>query len=205
MTVYSKSYPAPEVNKNEILRYAGVKETSAQISELMEECLTLCLGSFSYNVCYMNLPIKHLDDGLDLGFCVTDSKSLEKNLKGCDSIILFAATVGSGLDRLIARHSVTSPAKAFMLQAIGAERIEALCNTFNAEISQEVKAHCKLTSPRFSAGYGDFPLEFQKNICEALDCQRKIGVTLQESLIMLPTKSVTAIIGIKNQETRDES
>ena len=62
------------------------------------------------------------------------------------------------------------------------------------EISNE-----KTTVPRFSAGYGDFSLEFQRNICDALDCQRKIGITLQESLIMLPTKSVTAIIGIKNR------
>ena len=197
MTVYTKSYPAPEINKKEILRYAGVKEASLEISELIEECLALCHDSLSYNVCYITLPIKHCEGSIDLGFCVTDSKSLKKNLDGCDSVVLFAATIGSGIDRLIARYSVVSPSKAFMLQAIGAERIEALCNVFNAEISNE-----KTTVPRFSAGYGDFSLEFQRNICDALDCQRKIGITLQESLIMLPSKSVTAIIGIKTGDKR---
>ena len=205
MTVYTKSYPAPEIDRKEILRYAGVKEATAEICALMEECLTLCADSLSYNVCYMSLPIKVSCESIDLGFASVSSSCLKKNLLGCDSIVLFAATLGSALDRLITRYGALSPSKAFMLQAIGAERIEALCNTFNREISAEAKADGKGTAPRFSAGYGDFPLEYQKEICEVLDCQRKIGITLQKSLIMLPTKSVTAIIGIKNQERRDES
>jgi len=199
MTVYTKSYSAPEINKNEILRYAGVKEATTEISALMEECLELSLGAISYKVCYITLPIKHYSDCIDLGFAKTNSDSLRKNLDGCDTIVLFAATLGSGLDRLITRYGVISPSKAFMLQAIGAERIEALCSVFNAEITGEAKANGRISVPRFSAGYGDFPLEIQKDICNALDCQRKIGITLQKSLIMLPTKSVTAIIGIKNR------
>ena len=197
MTVYTKSYAAPAVNDKEILRYAGVVTPTEEISELMAECLEIALGALSYNVCFAQFPIKHLPDGIDFGFASTNSVCLKKNLSECESVILFAATVGSGLDRLIARYSVISPAKAFMLQAIGAERIEALCNAFNQEISAEAN-----TSPRYSAGYGDLPLEFQREIFKALDCQRKIGVTLQESLIMLPSKSVTAIIGIKTGDKK---
>ena len=205
MSVYIKSYEPPKINEREILRYAGVTVTTEEIRALLDECLALCLECVSYNVCYTVLTITRNAHHIDLGFGVTDSKALAKNLEGCDSIVLFAATLGNGLDRLIARYSALAPSKAFMLQAIGAERIEALCDAFNREISRELKNQSKLTKPRFSAGYGDFPLEFQWDICRVLDTQRKIGVTLQESLVMLPTKSVTAIIGIKNQETRDES
>ena len=205
MSVYVKSYAPPRINEKEILRYAGVGANTEEIRTLMNECLTLCLECLSYNVCYTFLPIKRNADGIDLGFAVTNSKSLKKNLDGCHSIVLFAATLGSGLDRLIARYSALAPSKAFMLQAIGAERIEALCNEFNQEIADELKKQGKLTAPRFSAGYGDFPLGLQRDICRVLDVQRKTGITLQESLIMLPTKSVTAIIGIKNQEIKDES
>ena len=205
MSVYVKNYLPPEINKKEILRYAGVTAATNDVRILMDECLALCLDSISYNVCYSILPITCDAERINLGFAVTDSKALAKNLGGCDSIVLFVATLGSGLDRLIARYSALSPSKAFMLQAIGAERIEALCDTFNQEITSELNNRSKITVPRFSAGYGDLPLELQKDICRVLDCQRKIGVALQESLVMLPTKSVSAIIGIKDQETRDES
>ena len=90
-----------------------------------------------------------------------------------------------------------SPAKALIFQAIGAERIEALCEAFARDIHDRCGKIGAATGPRFSPGYGDLPLDIQKNIFAALDCPRKIGLSLNESLLMSPTKSVTAIIGIK--------
>ena len=49
--------------------------------------------------------------------------------------------------------------------------------------------------PRFSPGYGDLPLALQREVFAALDCPRRIGLTLSDSLLMSPTKSVTALIG----------
>ena len=133
---------------------------------------------------------------LDLGFTVTHSRDLQKNLKGCCRIILFGATVGLELDRLIARYGRLSPSKALCFQAIGAERIESLCNVFNDEIDEIFREQGMYTRPRFSPGYGDLPINMQKDIFAALDCPRKIGLSLNESLLMSPSKSVTAIIGI---------
>ena len=197
MTVLTKSYAPPEINKSEILRYAQVSAPTKEILSLMEECISLAEQSITYRVCYAEFPLNIKENVIDMQFARTSSNDLQKNLHGCDSVILFAATLGNGLDRLIAKYGSLSPSKAFMLQAIGAERIEALCNTFNDDIKSEVIAKGKVTCPRFSAGYGDLPLEFQREIFIALDCPRKIGLTLNESLLMSPTKSVTAIIGIK--------
>ena len=83
-----------------------------------------------------------------------------------------------------------------MLQAVGAERIEALCDLFNGEITEKKRAEGLYTRPRFSPGYGDLPLELQKDIFDVLDCPRQIGLTLNQSLLMSPSKSVTAIIGV---------
>ena len=77
-------------------------------------------------------------------------------------------------------------------QAIGAERIESLCDAFCAEREAEGLR----LRPRFSPGYGDLPLELQRDLFRGLDCSRKIGLTLNESLLMSPSKSVTAIAGI---------
>ena len=52
------------------------------------------------------------------------------------------------------------------------------------------------TNFRFSPGYGDMPLQTQSVLLAALDAQRKLGITLSKSLLMTPTKSVTAVIGL---------
>ena len=190
--VYVKSYPAPAFNQKEILRYAGVKQSTAELTALVLECIQELDGILSYKVCFAEYPVKVLEDSIDLSFAVVRSKDLAKNLKDCKRCILFSATVGIGIDRLIAKYNVLSPTKALIFQAIGAERIESLCELFTDEIKEKYTT----VRPRFSAGYGDLPLEMQKDIFTALDCSKKIGVTLNESLLMSPSKSVTAIIGI---------
>lgn len=50
--------------------------------------------------------------------------------------------------------------------------------------------------PRFSPGYGDFPLSAQKEILDGLEAGKRIGITLTEGYLMMPSKSVTAVIGV---------
>lgn len=195
-TVFLKSFAPPPVDRLEVLRYAGVKEPSPETEALLDDSLQEAEGVFSYAVCYREFPVSFCDGVCDLSFAKTESKDLFKNLSGSTSVVLFAATVGITLDRLVSRYSKISPARALMLNAIGAERIESLCNAFNQEITKEKKALGLFTTPRFSPGYGDLPLALQKDIFAVLDCPRKIGLTLNESLIMSPTKSVTALIGV---------
>ena len=193
MAVSVKTFAAPPVNRREALRYAGVKQSTPEVEALLEECLGLLSGKLRYQVCWAQFPIERGEDGLNLGFVKTDSHDLSVNLEGCDSLILFAATIGMEIDRLIARESRLSPARAHMLQAVGVERIESLCDAFNEEITQAYGP----TRPRFSPGYGDVSLQMQRDVMRALGCSRQIGIALNENLMMSPTKSVTAIIGIR--------
>ena len=121
------------------------------------------------------------------------SKSLINNLKDCDEVIVFAATAGLMIDRLIAKYAVISPVRSLMLHSIGAERVEALCDSFCDKIATELK--CNL-APRFSPGYGDLPLVLQKDILHLLNANNTIGIGLNTSLLLSPTKSVTAFAGI---------
>lgn len=194
MTVYTKSYTAPPINKGEILRYAGVRGEAKDVEALLDECLAET-GELIYKVCYTEFPIVR-GDLLDLGFTKTHSRTAKKSLDGCDNVVVFGATVGLAIDRLIAKYSLLSPAKALLFQAIGAERIESLCDLFCSDMAND-----RAIRPRFSAGYGDLPLEVQKDIFAVLGCEKNIGVTLNGSLLMSPTKSVTAIFGVKNENT----
>ena len=203
MMIYTKNYPAPELNERECLRYAGTtpQAISAEERTLFESCLAEVGNKLTYKVCWGRFPVKRGENILDFGFLQTDSKALMKNLEGCEEVIVFAATIGLEIDRSIRRYTNLSPAKALFFQSIGAERIESLCDTF----CDELKGDGLQLRPRFSPGYGDLPLELQKDIFRVLDCPRKIGLSLNESLLMSPSKSVTAIIGIGRGEAEAEN
>ncbi len=201
--ILTKSFAEPELDMGEVFRYLGCGgERPKDVGALIEKCAAMVKGRLQYRVCYKSFPISFSKDeegnaiSVDLGFAKTESKALIKNLSSCNEIILFAATVGIEIDRLIAKYSNISQPEAVCLQAVGSERIEALCDAFNDEIKLELEQKGFYTKPRFSPGYGDLPLSIQKEVFAALDCSRKIGLTLNESLLMSPSKSVTAIIGI---------
>ena len=192
-TILTKTYSAPPIDEKEILRYAGGIDDDNTI-KLLNECINEVLDCITYKVCYCELPVKTNGDLCDFGLFNVQSKNLTINLSGCNSVIIFGATIGIGIDRLITKYSHISPAKALMLQAFGAERIEALCDDFCKDIQNTLKIQLK---PRFSAGYGDLPLDTQKQIFSLLNLPKNIGLTLNDSLLMSPTKSVTAFIGIQ--------
>lgn len=186
-----KTYENLPVNEKEIMRYMGCPKPDPQTAELIRDCLSECLGILKYKVCFDKFTISVSENSVEFPFAKADSASLFRHLSGFSDAIVFAATVGIELDRLIMKYSRLSPSRAVCFQAIGAERIEALCDAFCGELDFAVK------SPRFSPGYADFPLQFQTEIFKALDCPRKIGLSLNSALLMSPTKSVTAIVGVK--------
>ncbi len=188
--------PLPPVDRREVLRYAGVRgEGSEAEHALFVYAEEAALPILSPRLCYGVFPIRRMEAGMDLGFCTTDSQSAQKRLDGCEKVLVFAATLGVSLDRLIARESVASPARALFLQALGAERIEALCDAFE----RDLRARGWSLRERFSPGYGDLPLQLQADIFRALDCAHRIGLGLNASLSMSPSKSVTALVGVERE------
>lgn len=185
------------VDKQEILRYAGVRGESNETDSLLESCLALAAPVLTPQLIYTEIPVSQVgEDGLDLCFATVHSKALAKRLSGCRRAIVFAATVGIRFDRLLARYSLLSPTKALLLDAIGNERVEAFCNAFEASLYQELIQKGSRLRPRFSPGYADLPIFFQKEIFSVLECEKTIGLFLGEQMLMSPSKSVTAIIGI---------
>jgi hypothetical protein len=186
-----KEFCAPKVNMKEILRYAGDKE----IESIALECIADAEKVLSYRVCYSVVNVSVNGEEVDMEFTRVHSKDLAKNLSGCNKAVVFAATVGIGIDRLISKYVRVSPSRAFCFQAVGSERVETLCDEFENEVKKELLRPEMFSRPRFSPGYGDLSLEIQKEIFALLDCPRKIGVSLGDSLLMTPSKSVTAIMG----------
>lgn len=188
---------ATSIDRSETLRYLGYKRQDMPtegISSLLDECENLILDVQDLKAVYGIYGIS-LGQPLDLGFAEVNSLDLEKNLSDCNRIILFVATAGIGVDRLIAKYSRLSPVRAAVLQAMGAALVESWCDKLHASFTSEYGAN----KSRFSCGYGDLPLTLQRDIFAALDVTKCLGITLSDNCFMTPSKSVTAIIGIKEQ------
>ena len=194
--IRTEIFEAPLWDRREIMRYARIRGADDSFDKLIDACIAEAEPALSYRVCYTVLDVKLADGMLHFGTVSTGSATIRKAVKDAEQILLFAATVGAPYDRLIQRYSKLSPSKALILQAIGAERVEGLCDAFCAKMSAELNASGKRLARRVSPGYGDIPLEMQRDIFTLLDCPRKIGLTLDESLLMSPSKSVTALCGI---------
>ena len=188
-----KKYAPPPVDMGEILRYMGCAKENDDALNIAKECLEMCKDVLTYCVCFDEFPISHCDNGVVFPFAKVTSLSLLKHLKEYENAVIFAGTIGIGLDRFILKYSRISPSYALAFQAIGAERIEALCDAF----CEDLRSQKDKTSKRFSPGYSDLPLQFQTEIFKVLDCNKRLGISLNSALLMSPSKSVTAIIGVK--------
>ena len=100
------------------------------------------------------------------------SKSLSRNLKGCRQVVLFGATLGAGVDRLMRRISLTDMARAVILQSCAAAMLEEYCDECQKKIATELEEEHLYLRPRFSPGYGDFDIcyqEIEKNLGKMYD------------------------------------
>lgn len=199
--IYEPDMAALKLNKSEIYRYLGHKQgmdISCEVSAMVEEVLETVLKNSVPKVCYKRFDVK-IEDEIDFGFLQVKSEELARNLAECAETVIFAATIGIFTDRQIQKESLLSPAKACVYQAVGATVIEAVCDDFNEWLLQEEAKKGNVLKPRYSPGYGDVALLVQKDICRELETAKHIGITLTDSMLMIPEKSVTAFIGIKKK------
>ncbi len=161
-------------------------------NETINECKIELLKVVDCKYAYVEVPIELLENNIvDLGFVKVKSSNLYNNLLGCKSAFVFSVTLGIGVDRLLAKFNVSSPSKHFITDGISSAFAESFCDYVDKMIGENKK-----TKPRFSPGYGDLPIEIQPEILTVLSADKTLGITLNESYLMTPVKSITAIMGV---------
>lgn len=128
---------------------------------------------------------------------VLSGNTANKMLAQCKSAALLACTIGAGFDSMLRAEQVRDMAGAVILDACGSALVESGCDAAEIELSNRFSE--KFLTDRFSPGYGDLPLSLQPDICSALDSVRRLGLTVTDSLLLNPVKSVTAVIGISQK------
>lgn len=187
-----------ELRQKEIYRFLGYQKItpSPEVDEWIKECVEKMQKAATPRCFYKSFPVRQTaPDITEIAGLSIKSKNLYKNLEGCDHAYMFAATVGIGIDMLIKRSELTSLMEASIYQAAGAEMVESFADSEVKIIRESEAASGYTLRPRFSPGYGDLPLALQSDFARILDMQKWCGITLTETLLMVPSKSITAFIG----------
>ena len=187
-----------ERREKEAVRYLGFGKNTAD-----ERTLTMirdCFAELEHtagprSICRIFEMGKTEDGKISIGKLEIESRSLSRNLQGCDRIVLFGATLGAETDRLLTRASLTDMAKAVVLQACAAAYLEEYCDECQRKIGEEMEREGRYLRPRFSPGYGDFDIRYQEPLMQMLDCAKTIGLTMTDNYMMTLTKSGTAVTG----------
>ena len=193
-----------EIDPKEVARYLSYR--SQQPDETVRTLISQCIDEVNEAadpkfVC-ARFPLSRSDDqGFQAATLHFTSISLQRNLAGCREVYLFAATLGIAIDTLIRRTTMMDAAKGLVMQAAAAAAIEAYCDSENDKLKHQAESEGLYLRPRFSPGYGDLSLDVQRDFLRVLQTQKHIGLTLTDSGLMVPIKSVTALIGISDIPT----
>lgn len=192
-----------DIRTKEAVRYLGYgknavdDKTLQEIQDSFRELERLADKKSIYRI--FELSLKD-ENELKIGNVEIYSRNLRTNLKDCKQVVLFAATLGAEVDRLIRKMQVVDMAKAVVMQACAATLLEEYCDELQQKIAEHMQEQGKYIRPRFSPGYGDFSIQHQKAVLAMLEASKRIGVTMTDSYMLTPTKSVTAVIGIGDTE-----
>ena len=145
------------------------------------------------------LELKRGESGLYAGALPLEGKDIAAHLEGCTHALLFGATLGAGVDALLRRTQVLDMAEAVVLDAAANVLIEEYADRAEEELRQTMRGAGFFMTGRFSPGYGDFPISVQRELIRLLDGPGKIGLTVGESFLMSPHKSITAVLGLADR------
>ena len=176
-----------EINLMELRARLGYDFSLSEVEPYIKQIKDCALFKYAYRI----LPLTIENSSVRIGETTVVSTSLSKVLHGCRNVVLLAVTTDTGVDRAITRAHYKSSAECFILDAVASAYIESFADYVDDIISQGLD-----TTKRFSPGYSDFPLEYQVALLEYLDA-KKIGIDLTDKLLMVPTKSITAVLGVK--------
>lgn len=201
LRVAREAYSISSVDRQEVLRYLGYhgQTLSGELDGRIDAVVASCLKIAKPRATIAAFPVQSVSpnevilDGCTLRLTGHD---IADHLKDATQVALFAATLGMDVDRELRRLSLTDALEQVVFDSAATALVERAADAANAHIRAYAAGIGAFTSWRFSPGYGDLPLSIQGDFLRTIDATRQLGITLTPSNLMVPTKSVTAVVGI---------
>ena len=188
-----------QVPLREVLHFLGWRGTpvDAPLLAQIRDLCDLAVREVRPRMAERRFPLA--PDGSLAGTSMTPKgNDVRAMLAPCREAVLLAATLGAESEQLLLRMQAKDAAQALLLDAVLSAAIEAVLDAREEALRRELAAQGRYLTDRFSPGYGDMPLAQMREICEVLGAQRAIGLTVSAGGVMIPRKSVTAILGISD-------
>lgn len=194
-----------DFRRREIYRYLRLEgsEPDEEIKGDVERNLNRLLKTAQIAKTAELRTISREENLLRFGTFQTESRVLAENLKTSEYVVLFAITLGAAVDRLINRLTIVSKTDAFMTNACATEVLESYANSYCKEVKEAAALYDLTTHPRFSPGFADFGLEHQWPLIRTLKADKKIHIALTEGNMLIPTKTITAVMGLDQRRQDD--
>lgn len=194
------------VDRSEALRYMGcsVESLDDNMNKLLDVCEEQLLKNMHPAYIYR---VFDLDDNFNLVNCdfKLEGKDIKKHLNNCEKAVLMCVTLSSDVDKLIRIKQIGDMAQATIIDSMASAAVEQVCNKVEQIIKEEIDRTGQYSFTwRYGLGYGDLPLEGQRQFLNVLDAPKKIGVCVSDSYMLVPTKSVTCIIGVGQEGVNKE-
>ena len=185
----------------EIRRNMGCHTLDSQTQRLTEQALTHLQAQAAPKRLWRMFPITWQDHAPLLGATPLEGQDIRKHLQGCEAAVIMGATLSFSAETALRRMAAEDMALAVVADAVAAAMVEQLCE----ETEQEIRSHVPylFVTQRFSPGYGDLPLHTQPALLRMLDADRTLGITATAQHILLPQKSVTAVLGCSHSPVQD--
>lgn len=193
-----------KLNQAEALRYLGYgdnapdKNVQSILDECEQEVLKTAQAKFVYKVFAIHEEADYVSlEGTDF---ILKGKAITKHLQGCEKAVLMGVTISSGIDRLIRMNQIRDMAKAVMIDSLSSVAVEQACDRVEELIKKQFCDYHQTW--RFGIGYGDFPLNSQNDFLKVINASKQIGLCTNQTSMLTPTKSVTAVIGLSTEEIK---
>lgn len=194
------NYDNLKIDPAEVLRYLGygTSRPDPVVAAQLEEAIRAAERLTKPAAVYRSFPLRRKDEGIALENTnlVLTGETARSMLAECERCILLAVTAGSALDGEIRRRQVRDMAGALLFDSAASCAAETICDRLTDDLEREYETRGLFLTDRFSPGYGDLPLEIQPAVIRTLAADKVIGITVTSGMLLLPVKSVTAIIGI---------
>ncbi|MBU3129211.1 vitamin B12 dependent-methionine synthase activation domain-containing protein [Clostridium tagluense] len=194
-----------KIDKKEVLRYLGYKnqDIDKSLTDLIEVCCKEVIEVIKESFVYEIFDIERTNHEIFLlgSTLVLKDVDIINHLSDSKKCIVLAATLGIEVDSRIAFYSRFNITKGLIMDACATTAIESLCDELQVHIMEKALTDNFQITSRYSPGYGDFSIDNQSNILNILEAYKKIGLSVTENNIMLPRKSVTALIGLGENAT----
>ena len=190
------------LNREDALRYLRMQRAGAEQRAALEDAAALLEARITPRYVYRVFDVQTAPGGayLPQAGLLLPGRMAAEMLRECSRAALLLCTLGAAFDALMRAWEQRDMARAVLLDACGSAYVEAGCDAAEEEIAARHPGLYR--TDRFSPGYGDLPLALQDDFLRVLDGGRRLGVQAAESHLLIPVKSVTAVIGLAGRQQR---